>query len=67
MAEKSRYQNRIELLQGTLDMLIPKRFSGANSMAMGSARRFGRIPEMSCRWKQARCIRRCTGWSVRSG
>jgi PadR family transcriptional regulator PadR len=46
--KRNPYQNRVELLQGTLDMLICRHCSGARSTDTASARRFASDQERFC-------------------
>src|SRR5438094_9970985 len=54
MPNTERYQNRIELLQGTLDMLILQTLQWGRSTGMASARRYAPTPGMCCGWRPAR-------------
>ena len=51
---------RLELLQGTLDMLILRTLSGGPSTATASARRSGRSPTTCSGSRPARSTPRCT-------
>jgi len=65
MAEKrARYQNRIELLQGTLDLLILQTCNGGRSTATASAWPFAIAPAKHSRWIRVRSIPHCTGWKA---
>jgi len=59
--KKARYQNRIELLQGTLDLLILQTLQWGRNMVMESAWRSGIAPASCCRWIRVHFIRRCIG------
>jgi len=59
-------RERIELLQGTLDLLILR------TLLLGpthgpSLRQSNSIPRTCCRWSRDRCTRRCTGSSSGDG
>jgi PadR family transcriptional regulator PadR len=49
MATKVGYQNRIEILQGTLDMLILKTLQWGEQHGCGISQQFEQIPVTSCR------------------
>jgi hypothetical protein len=66
-ADKGTYQNRVELLQGTLDMLILQTLNGVRNTDTGSARPSARVQAKSCRWRRVRFIPRYIGSNGRDG
>jgi len=64
MATKTGYQNRIELVQGTLDMLILKTLQWGERHGYGISQS---IRARCCRWRRGRSIRRFIGLSGRDG
>ena len=67
MSEKDQYKNRIELLQGTLDMLILQTPQWGPQHGYGIVQALRCDPEMCFRWKPDHCIRLSIDWSVRAG
>jgi len=67
MSEEDQYKNRIELLQGTLDMLILQTLQWGRSMDTESSRLCVCDPEMCFRWRRDLCIRLSIDWSARVG
>jgi hypothetical protein len=63
----TQYQNCIDLLQGTLDMLILQILQGGPSTAMASCRLYIRGRQASCRWRQVGSPQRCIAWSDKAG
>jgi len=60
MAEKKeRYQNRIELLQGTLDLLILQTLQWGRNTATASAWPSAIAPVKHSRWIRVRSIPHC--------
>jgi hypothetical protein len=55
------YQNRVELLQGTHDMLILQTLQWASSTDTALAERFASDQAKCRKWRQGQCIPRCTG------
>jgi len=60
-------RERIELLQGTLDLLILRTLLLGQRTATRSPRRSNSTPMTCCRSSRDRCIRRCTGSSSEDG
>ena len=60
-------KTRIELLQGTLDLLILRTLVFGPSHGHAIAKQIRARPKMCCRSRRARSIRRCTGWRRRAG
>ena len=58
---------QIDLLQGTLDMLILKAVSLGPLHGYGVLLRIQQISGESFKSSRDRCIRRFTGWSTRAG
>jgi hypothetical protein len=56
---------QLDLLQGTLDMLILKAVSLGPLHVTGFCCVSSRSPASSCRFSNARCTRRSTGWNTR--
>ena len=52
---------RIELLQGTLDLLILRTLAPGPPMAMPSPKPSSASPKTCCRWSKVRSTRPCTG------
>ncbi|HKV63394.1 MAG TPA: hypothetical protein VJO16_15900 [Candidatus Acidoferrum sp.] len=54
-------RERIELLQGTLDLLILRTVLLGQRTATPSPKRLNSIPTKSCKWNRDHFIQRCTG------
>ena len=57
----------VDLLQGTLDMLVLKAVLWGHCMAMESCCVSSRFLKTGWKFSRARCIPRCTGWSTKAG
>ena len=64
---KTRYQNRIELLQGTLDMLILQTLQWGPQHGYGIAIAIRANSGELLKVETGRSIRRCTAWRNRAG
>jgi len=60
-------KEHIELLQGTLDLLILRTLLLGRRTVMLSPRRLNSTRTMCCRSSKGLCIRRCTGSSSADG
>ena len=67
MIERNQYKNRIELFQGTLDMLILRTLQWGPSHGYGIVQTLRATSGEALQVEPARFIRRFTGWSVRAG
>src|ERR1700733_7644604 len=67
MNEKDQYKNRIELLQGTLDMLILQTLQWEPQHGYGIVQLYVCDPETCFRGRPDHCIRLSIDWSVRAG
>jgi hypothetical protein len=59
MMRKRAYKNRVEVLQGTLDMLILKTLQGAHSTDMALCELFAQTLERCCKSRLDRYIPLC--------
>ena len=58
------YENRTEVLQGTLDMRILQALQWGPMRGYGVAQTIRlKSSEVCCRWRQAPSTHPCTGWS----
>ena len=64
---KSRYQNQIELLQGTLDMLILQTLQWGPQHGYGIGNDIRSIPANCSKWSRDLSTRRCIGWKDKAG
>ena len=53
---------RLELLQGTLDLLILRTLIFGSQHGQGIAARFNKHPKKNCESNTGRSIPRCSGW-----
>ena len=60
-------QDRLDVLQGTLDMLILQTLQWGPQHGLRIAQGFARNPRSCCGSKPAPSIRRSTGWNSRAG
>jgi hypothetical protein len=67
MVVREIYHNRIELLQGTLDLLVLETLKWGAQHGYGISQQILSGRASGFRWRRAHCIRRCTGWSGRDG
>ena len=67
MTKREPYRNRIELVQGTLDMLILRTLQWGPQHGHGIGQALLQDPRMLYRSNTARSTRRCTGSKKRAG
>jgi hypothetical protein len=67
MAKSTGYKNLIELLQGTLDMLILQTLRWGSQHGYAIVRQYAPVQAMSFRWKPGRYIRSCIGLRNKGG
>jgi hypothetical protein len=65
--QMARYQNRIELLQGTLDLLILQTLQWGPRHGYGISQAIRASSGESCKSTPDRCIPRCTASSAKNG
>jgi len=57
----------IDLLQGTLDMLILKPYRWGLCTGTACCCASSKFPKTGWKFSKARCIRRCIAWNIRAG
>jgi hypothetical protein len=60
-------RNRLELLQGTLDLLILRTLIFGSQHGQGLRAQFNKRPKKSFLWNTARSILHCNGWKREAG